>query len=89
MAATFELSTHRRARGNAVVIALIVLVLLSIGGAAAWYFLVRKPAVEQTIEQAPVTGAGAEPGAATAPTDATPARTMDHTLADIAYDFVI
>ncbi|MNE31924.1 Serine acetyltransferase [compost metagenome] len=23
------------------------------------------------------------------PTDATPARTMDHTLADIAYDFVI
>lgn len=73
MAATIEFSTLRRARGNAVVIALIVLVLLSIGGAAAWYFLVRKPAVEQTIEQAPITTAGAEPGAATAPADATPA----------------
>ena len=73
MAATIELSTHRRARGNAVLIALVVLVLLSIGGATAWYFLVRKPAVDPALEQAPVILAGAEPGAATAPADATPA----------------
>ncbi|MDC8011254.1 energy transducer TonB [Tahibacter soli] len=73
MAATIDFSPLRRARGNAVLIALVVLVLLSIGGAAAWYFLVRKPAVEPTLEQAPTMSANAEPGAATAPADATPA----------------
>lgn len=74
MAASIEHPTLRRARGNAVVIALIVLVLLSIGGAAAWYFLVRKPAIsEPVLEQAPVaTGTDPATGAPTATTTPAP-----------------
>ncbi|HVJ61357.1 MAG TPA: energy transducer TonB, partial [Tahibacter sp.] len=74
MAASIDLSTHRRARGNAVLIALVVLVLISIGGAAAWYFLVRKPAVDEPVlEQAPVAAAGTDAATGAATTSVTPA----------------
>ena len=74
MAANYHFS-DRRARGNVILIALAVLVLLSLAGAAAWYFLVRAPAVNPPAEQtqAPAGDTAAGAGTAATPTAEAPA----------------